>query len=80
MWDSIIKPTLVLTVVCAVIAGSLAFVNDMTESIISQRMLEEQQQSRKQALGEAERFEEIEIEGVPGEIMGIYQGDRKSVV
>ena len=34
MWDSIVKPTLILFLVCAVITGALAYVNGITKDII----------------------------------------------
>ncbi len=74
MWNSIIKPTLVLFVVCVVISGSLAFVNSITKDKIEMNTVAEQEAFRRQVLQEAENFDEIKLEGVPETVKSIYTG------
>jgi len=74
MWDSIIKPTLVLFVVCFVISGSLAYVNDMTKDVIEESAIAEQAESRRQVMMEAESFKKVEANGVPDAVTGVYEG------
>ena len=74
MWDSIIKPTLVLFVVCFVISGSLAYVNDMTKDVIEESANAEQAESRRQVMTEAESFNKVEANGVPDAVTGVYEG------
>ncbi|NLM11217.1 MAG: RnfABCDGE type electron transport complex subunit G [Clostridiaceae bacterium] len=73
MWDSIIKPTLILFIVCAVITGALAYVNGITENIILVRAEETQKQYRKEVMSEADSFVKINPEGIPEKIAGIYE-------
>ena len=63
MWNSIVKPAVVLFVVCLVISGSLAFINGMTKDIIEENTRLEQEGFRKQVLTAADRFLQIEPEG-----------------
>jgi len=73
MWNSIIKPTLVLFVVCAVITGALAYVNDMTQDIIFQRTQQEQEQFRKDVMGNADRFVQVNPAGISDKVAGVYE-------
>lgn len=77
MWDSIVKPTLVLFVVCAVITGALAYVNGITKDIILARTEQEQEQFRKEVMNEADKFVKIEPEGLPDKIAGVYEAYNK---
>lgn len=74
MWNSMIKPSLVLFLVCVVISGSLAYVNGMTQETIQTNTLTEQEEFRRQVLPEAEKFEQAEQKGIPETVQGIYTG------
>ncbi|HEY8500325.1 MAG TPA: RnfABCDGE type electron transport complex subunit G [Clostridia bacterium] len=74
MWDSIIKPTLVLFLVCATITGSLAFVNRATSGVIEQRTKAEQEEFRKQLLGKADSFEQITLNFDNPAVKDVYAG------
>jgi electron transport complex protein RnfG len=76
MWNSIVKPAVVLFVVCLVISGSLAFINGMTKDIIEENTRLEQEGFRKQVLTAADRFLQIEPEGIPEAIDSVYEGFR----
>jgi electron transport complex protein RnfG len=73
MWDNIVKPTLVLFSICLVISGSLAFVNDITKDVIAESTRAEQAELRKQAMSEADSFTQIEADGIPDAVVGIYK-------
>jgi len=74
VWDSIIKPTLVLFIVCAVVTGALAYVNGMTKDIILARTEEEQEQYRIQVMNGADRFVKLEEEGLLSDkVAGVYE-------
>jgi electron transport complex protein RnfG len=72
MWDSIVKPTLVLFVVCLVISGSLAFVNDMTKDTIEENTRAEQEGFRCQVLQEADKFEPVDQKWTAEEVKNVY--------
>ncbi len=74
MWNSIIKPTVVLFVVCVIISGSLAYVNGITKDTIQQNTLAEQEEFRRQVLNTAEKFEQVDQEGTAEAVKGIYAG------
>lgn len=74
VWNSIIKPTLVLFIVCVIISGSLAYVNGMTTDIIQENTLAEQEEFRRQVLPEADSFRIIEQTGLPEAVKGVYEG------
>lgn len=74
MWDSILKPTLVLFIVCVIISGSLAYVNGITADIIQENTLAEQEEFRRQVLPEAESFQKIEQTGLPEAVKDVYEG------
>lgn len=62
MWNSIVKPALVLFIVCAVVAGSLAAVNALTKDTIEQNILIASEKARQEVLAEAKSFTELETE------------------
>jgi len=74
MWDSIIKPAVVLFVVCVIISGSLAVVNRVTVDIIDQRTKAEQEEFRKQLLDKADSFTQITHEFDNPAITDVYAG------
>lgn len=80
MWDNILKPTLVLFIVCAVITGSLAYVNAMTKDIIDERTREAQEQYRKEVMSEADQFVQIEPDGMADKIVGIYEAYNQDTI
>lgn len=77
MWDSIIKPTLILVVICTVVTGALAYVNDITKDIILERTALEEEQHRQEVMNVADRFVKIEPEGLSGKISGVYEAYRQ---
>ena len=74
MWDSFIKPTLVLFLVCVIITGALAAVNRVTIEIIDQRTKAEQEEFRKQLLDKADSFKQITLEFENPAVTDVYAG------
>ena len=58
-WNKVGKPIVVLTLVCAVVAGALAAANSVTAPIIEEATLKAQEQARLELLPEAERFKHM---------------------
>ncbi|NLG89495.1 MAG: RnfABCDGE type electron transport complex subunit G [Clostridiaceae bacterium] len=77
MWDSIIKPALVLFLVCVVITGALAVVNRVTKDVIEQRINAEQEEFRRQLLDDADNFAKIELEPGNEAVKDVYAGYRE---
>lgn len=71
MWDSMIKPTLVLFLVCAIISGSLAFVNGITKDVIQKNTEAEKEVFRRTVMEAADRFERISPDGT---VPAVYKG------
>jgi electron transport complex protein RnfG len=69
MFKEIIKPSLVLFLVCAFITGALAYVNGVTEPIIAENARIAEQESLKSVFNDADSFlepkeaEELKTEG-----------------
>lgn len=74
MWDSIIKPTLVLVVVCIIISGSLAWVNGMTKDVITENAEIEKEAFRTQVLQAADSFTEVNQKGISDAVKSVYAG------
>jgi electron transport complex protein RnfG len=55
-----VKPTISLFVICAVIAAALAFTYVGTKDVIAQRADMDAENARKEVLSDAERFETVE--------------------
>lgn len=56
MFKEIIKPALILFLICAVMAGALAYVNAITEPVIAQNEKLAEQQSLSQVFADANNF------------------------
>lgn len=66
-WNKIIKPIVVLVIICIVITGALAATNSVTDPIIDEATRVAQQKARTELLPEAEDFEPVtgvEVENV----------------
>ncbi len=58
-WDRIFRPVVVLTLVCIVIAGSLAAANSLTAPVIEEATRAAQEKARLELLPEAEGFKRM---------------------
>lgn len=65
-WNDLLKPVVVLTIICAVVSAALAAVNNVTAPIIAAAAAEAANAARYELLPEADGFEaiEVEVEGV----------------
>ena len=59
-WDKVIKPIVVLCVICIVITGALAATNSATAPVIAEATRLAQEQARTELLPEADGFEKVE--------------------
>lgn len=57
-----IRPTLVLFVICLIVGSLMAFTNYATADKIEQRILEDSENARKTVLPEADSFEKLDME------------------
>jgi len=70
MFKDIIKPSIILFLVCAVMTGALAYVNGVTEPIIDENSRIAEQESLKTVYNDADNFldaktgEELKTEGI----------------
>ncbi|NLX63747.1 MAG: RnfABCDGE type electron transport complex subunit G [Clostridiaceae bacterium] len=70
MFKDIIKPSIILFLVCAVMTGALAYVNGVTEPIIDENNKIAEQESLKNVFSDADNFldaktgEELKTEGI----------------
>lgn len=84
MFKEIIKPALILFIVCAVVTGALAYVNGVTEPIIDENIRIAEQESLSKVLSDAEKFlepksaEQLKAEGfeVSERIGKIYEAQK----
>ena len=65
-WNALLKPVVVLTVICVIVSAALAAVNSITAPIIAAAAAEAANAARYELLPEADGFEaiEVEVEGV----------------
>jgi len=71
-----VMPLLVLTIICLVVSGALAFMNSVTEPRISDASAERAQAVMAEKIPDATGFEPVEFsgfEGVPASINEIYK-------
>lgn len=60
-WNDLLKPVVVLTVICIVVSAALAAVNGITAPIIAEAEAKAADANRFELLPEADGFEEIEV-------------------
>ncbi len=60
-WNDLLKPVVVLTVICIVVSAALAAVNGVTAPIIAEAAAKAADAARYELLPEADGFEEIEV-------------------
>ena len=61
-WNDLLKPVVVLTIICAVVSAALAAVNNVTAPIIAEAASKAADAARIELLPEADGFEKIEVE------------------
>ena len=77
MWTDMIRPVIVLVVICLVASALLGFVNAKTAPVIKQNELAALAESMRSALPSASSFEELEIspELAAKGVTGFYKGN-----
>ena len=72
MKNDFVKPILVLTLICLIISGALAFTNSVTEPVISKAAKEREENARNEMIPDADGFELVPIDGLPPTIREVY--------
>ena len=72
MKKDFVLPILALTLICFVMAGALALVNNVTYPIIAQGAAERAEAARREIIPHAEDFVLVEDERLPGSIVAAY--------
>ena len=73
MKNDFVMPILVLSLICLVISGALAFTNSVTEPVIAKAAIEREETARYEIIPEADGFELIVAEGLPDTIREVYK-------
>ena len=73
-WNKIVKPIVVLSVICVVITGALALTNDVTKPIIEEATRRAQEAARMELLPDATGFTQVEGISVSG-VSAVYVAD-----
>jgi electron transport complex protein RnfG len=78
MNKNLIKPIIVLALICLFVSGALSVVNSMTYPVIKKAAEDRAASARKEVLPQADGFELLDIDslrggGVPGTITEIYK-------
>jgi electron transport complex protein RnfG len=72
MKKDFIMPILVLSFICLIISGALAFVNSITRPVIDQAAAERAYEARKEILPQADEFVLVEVEDLPRSVTEVY--------
>jgi len=73
-YKNIVKPILVLTVICLAVALLLAVVNHVTAPVIAEATAEAERKARSEALPDATDFAEVPLpEGTPETVVSCYR-------
>lgn len=67
-----VMPVVVLTVICLVITAALAVTNNFTAPVIAKASAERAEAARSEIIPEAEGFELLEAENLPGTVKEVY--------
>jgi len=68
-----LPPILVLSLICLVISGALAFTNSFTEPVIEAAAKERTEAAFAEMIPDAESFEILEISGLPDSVSEVYK-------
>lgn len=74
-YKDIIKPVLVLTCICLVVAALLAYVNTVTSPIIAEAEQQAAQEAMAEVLTEADSFELVTVDNSPEKVNEIYRAE-----
>jgi electron transport complex protein RnfG len=73
MKNDYILPIIVLSFICLVVSGALAFVNSRTQPIIAEAARVRTERAKRDIIPQADDFELLEIDGLPRRITGVYR-------
>lgn len=73
MKKDFILPILVLSLICFVVSGALAFVHSKTQPIIEEAAKERAERARREIIPQADDFELLKIDGLPERITEVYR-------
>jgi len=68
-----IKPILVLTLICLIVAGVLSITNSFTAPVIAEGAAQRESDVRKAVLPDADGFEAVDIAGLPPSVTEVYK-------
>ena len=71
--NDFVMPIVVLTVICLVITALLALTNSATQPVIEKAALERAEAARAEIIPEADGFELMEVDNLPGSVTEIYR-------
>jgi electron transport complex protein RnfG len=72
MKKDFVMPILVLTLICLVVSGALAVVNDITHPVIQEASIQRAFEAKREMLPDAEDFILLEAEGLPYAVTEVY--------
>ncbi|MCL2180172.1 MAG: FMN-binding protein [Treponema sp.] len=70
-----IRPILILSLICFFVTGILAFVNNLTYPVIESAAAERAANARKEIIPHADRFELLKINGLPLNVTQVYRAE-----
>lgn len=69
----IVKPIVVLTLICLVVSAALAFTNSLTKPVIDEAAMRRSDEIHLAVMPGADGFEQIEVAGIPETVTGAYR-------
>jgi len=73
MKKDFVLPILILSLICLVVSGALAFVNNLTYPVIENAAAQRAAAARREIIPHADGFELLEIDGLPKRITEVYR-------
>ena len=73
MKNDFIKPIVVLSLICLIISGALAFTDSVTSPVIIEAAAKREEDAREEIIPDATGFEPIEVDGLPETVSGVYK-------
>ena len=73
MKEDFIKPMLVLTLICLVVSGALAFTNSVTEPMITEAAVARTEAAMFEVMPLAEGFEQVTIDELPDSVREVHK-------
>lgn len=70
-----VAPIAVLTIICIVISGALAFTNQATAPVIEETTRRTNEAARLEVLPEADSFTQVELTELPDAVSEVYRAD-----